>query len=66
MPSRNLVRTRTTYRPTEAAALIESGIPCRKIPSVFDCTKCAWEYPDTPKARKILERIRSEREGAGK
>ena len=57
-------KTRVTYRPTEATALIENGIPCRIIPNVFDRKKSAWEYPDTPASRKVLEELRAEREGA--
>lgn len=56
-------KTRVTYRPREAELLISNGIPCRRIPNVFDQRKCAWAYPDTPKSRKLIQQIRAEREG---
>ncbi|MBR5110582.1 MAG: hypothetical protein IK099_10330 [Clostridia bacterium] len=47
-------RTRTTTRPRVAAALMEAGIPTRRTVNVFDRDKSAWEYPDTPEARRIV------------
>lgn len=64
MPQRQ-TRTRVTYRPREAAALMNAGIHVQRCPNVFDPAKAAWEFVDTPFTRSILRKLR-EQEGTRK
>lgn len=47
-------RTRITTRPRVATALTDAGIPVRRVTNIFDLSRCAWEYPDTAEARRIV------------
>lgn len=49
-----MTRLAVTTRPSTAAALMEAGIPCRRIPNVFDPSRSAWEYEDRPESRRIV------------
>lgn len=62
------VRKKVTTRPRVAAALEAAGISCKQIPNVFDRRRHAWEYQETPEARRVIDaalaEIEAEKAGA--
>lgn len=64
------MRKKVTTRPRVAAALEAAGISCKQIPNVFDRSRHAWEYQETPEARRVvaaaLAEIEAEKAGAVK
>lgn len=64
------MRKKVTTRPRIVQALIAAGINCQQVPNVFDPNRRAWEYQETPEARRIvasaLAEIEAEKAGAGK
>lgn len=48
------MRKKVTTRPRIVQALLSAGVSCKQIPNVFDPSRRAWEYPDTPEARQIV------------